>query len=127
MRFRGHQDRLAHVEEIDAIVAGWVADKTSMEIEETLIRAGVPVARAATVPEVTESRQIEARAMMVNVDHAFASQEVPLPGQPIKLSATPAKIRMPAPDIGEHNDEVYSRLLGLVPSRLDQLRAEHVI
>jgi crotonobetainyl-CoA:carnitine CoA-transferase CaiB-like acyl-CoA transferase len=127
MRFRGHQDRLAHVEEIDAIVAGWVADKTSMEIEETLIRAGVPVARAATVPEVTESRQIEARAMMVNVDHPFASQEVPLPDQPIKLSATPAKIRMPAPDIGEHNDEVYSRLLGLVPSRLDQLRAEHVI
>lgn len=126
-RFRGHQDRLAHVKEIDAIVADWVGRKTCMEVDVILKEAGVPVGRAATVPEVTDSAQIEARRLMVSVYHPCAGKEVPLPSQPIKLSATPAQIRMPAPRVGEHNDDVYSRILGLTPSSLAKLRADHAI
>ena len=126
-KFRGHQNRLAHVEAIDAIVAEWVAHRTCIEVETILNRVGVPVGRAATVPDITDSEQIKAREMMVGVYHPASGREVPLVGQPIKLSATPAQIRTPAPLVGEHNDDVYSRIVGLDSAAIAVLRAEHAI
>ena len=126
-KFRGHQDRLAHVEEIDAIVADWAAHKTCIGVEAILNRVGVPVGRVATVSDITDSRQIKARDMMVDVYHPASGREVPLVGQPIKLSATPAQIRRPAPLAGEDNDDVYSRIVGLDSAAIAALRAGHAI
>jgi crotonobetainyl-CoA:carnitine CoA-transferase CaiB-like acyl-CoA transferase len=45
-----------------------------------------------------------------------------------KLSETPGGIHSAAPsELGEHNDEVYSRLLGYTAERLAALRAAKVI
>jgi crotonobetainyl-CoA:carnitine CoA-transferase CaiB-like acyl-CoA transferase len=50
-----------------------------------------------------------------------------MPAPVPRLSATPAAITRPAPEIGQHTAEVYADLLGLTPADLDQLRAEGVI
>jgi formyl-CoA transferase len=44
-----------------------------------------------------------------------------------KLSATPAAIRHPGPELGAHNDEILGRELGLTPARLEELRAQGVV
>jgi formyl-CoA transferase len=45
-----------------------------------------------------------------------------------KLSATPGGIHSAAPtDLGQHNDEVYGKLLGFSAERLAALRASKVI
>jgi formyl-CoA transferase len=44
-----------------------------------------------------------------------------------KFSRTPARVRGPAPDMGEHNDAVYGGELGLDAARLAELKARNII
>jgi CoA:oxalate CoA-transferase len=46
---------------------------------------------------------------------------------PIKLSATPGSIDSPAPRLGEHNEEIYGKLLGFDHEKLDRLKKEGII
>ncbi len=64
--------------------------------------------------------------MLIDMEYPGIGR-IPLPGVPIKMSGTPGAIDMPAPEVGEHNQEVYSRLLGFTAGQLAQLKAEGVI
>jgi formyl-CoA transferase len=44
-----------------------------------------------------------------------------------KLSETPGSVRSPSPELGQHNDEVFLKLLGLAPGRYEELKARKVI
>ena len=46
---------------------------------------------------------------------------------PLRFTKTPVSIRTPAPEIGEHTDDVLSDYLGTSPEELKQLRADGVI
>jgi crotonobetainyl-CoA:carnitine CoA-transferase CaiB-like acyl-CoA transferase len=107
-------------------LGAWVADKTVDEVVNQLNEAGVPAGRVNTVPEVISEPQIQAREMIVELDHPNIGK-IPLLGIPIKLSETPGEIRTPAPAVGEHNEEVYGGLLGLSSDEISQLREEGVI
>ena len=48
-------------------------------------------------------------------------------GSPIKLDGAPGQPVRPAPALGEHTDEVLTKLAGCAPERLDDLRARKVI
>jgi crotonobetainyl-CoA:carnitine CoA-transferase CaiB-like acyl-CoA transferase len=50
-----------------------------------------------------------------------------LTGTHIKLSATPARLRSPAPQLGEHNAAVYGGVLDLTADKLAQLQLDGVI
>jgi CoA:oxalate CoA-transferase len=101
----------------------WVADKTVDELVSQLSEASIPIERVNTVPEALSNPQIQARGMIVELDHPNIGK-VPLIGIPIKLSETPREIKTPAPAIGEHNEEIYEGFLGLSSEQLSQLREE---
>jgi crotonobetainyl-CoA:carnitine CoA-transferase CaiB-like acyl-CoA transferase len=50
-----------------------------------------------------------------------------IPRIAIKLSETPGSIDRRAPKPGEHNEEVYGRLLGLTREEVGRLRGEGVV
>jgi formyl-CoA transferase len=48
-------------------------------------------------------------------------------GIPLRLSATPGRLRLPAPEFGQHTEEVLTGLLGYTWDDVARLRSEEVI
>jgi len=107
-------------------VANWVSERTVEEVVDTLAKVGVPVAPVNDLDAVMQNEQARARAMFVRVVHPQLG-EILLPGFHIKMSETPGDISKPAPLLGQHNREVYSRILGLSEEEIEELRREGVI
>jgi CoA:oxalate CoA-transferase len=97
-------------------VAAWI---------ERLNRAGVPCGRVLNLAEVFSDPQVQAQEMALEIDHP-GHGTVRMTGFPIKLSATPARLRRPAPALGEHTDEVL-RDLGYEAQRIAALREAGII
>jgi len=111
---------------IDQIVKEWVAQRTVDEVVNTLQGAGVPCEAVNNMYQLLDDPQIKAREMIVYDDNPDIGK-IPLPGTPLKLSLTPGRIGPPAPRLGEHNEEIYGKLLGYAPEKLSLLKQQGII
>jgi crotonobetainyl-CoA:carnitine CoA-transferase CaiB-like acyl-CoA transferase len=126
-RFSTQEARLAAQDELDGLVATWTVDLQKFETEQKLQAAGVPAAAVQKPRErVDEDPETERLGLWPTVQHS-AIGEVRVDGLPAKFSKTPWKIERGAPCLGEHNDEVFSELLGLSQEEINSLREEGVI
>lgn len=126
-RFSTHKRRLENKEAIDGVVKHWVSQHTCEEVEAILNGVSVPVAKVANVAEITDSKQVNARNMIVDIYHPGAGRNVSLIGQPIKISNVNETQWSPAPLVGQHNEQVYSTIVGLEKDSIEELRALGVI
>jgi crotonobetainyl-CoA:carnitine CoA-transferase CaiB-like acyl-CoA transferase len=118
---------LLGVDELEAeVVNKWTKEKTTDEVVDILEKTGVPVSAVMDLDEVQASPQALAREMFVKVNHPTMG-EIIEPGFPIKFSETKGDISAPAPLLGEHNVEVYTRLLGYSEEKVEELRKKGVI
>jgi CoA:oxalate CoA-transferase len=118
---------LLGVEELTPeLVDKWVKDQNTDDVVKILEETGVPVAAVMDLDEVQASPQAKAREMFVKVDHPTMGELV-LPGFPIKFSETKGDISAPSPLLGEHNVEVYTKVLGLTEEKVEELRKKGVI
>lgn len=118
--------RMANADLADEQVAAWAATRTSAEIGAALSAVGVPNARVRSIPEVVTSPQLKARDMIVEVEHPRLGT-LKLPGTPIKMEKSPPSIRKAPPLVGEDNDEIYGRVLGLNEAEIRSLRDDGAI
>jgi CoA:oxalate CoA-transferase len=125
-RFSTDRARGENAALIDRIVKEWVAQRTVDEVVDTLQGAGVPCEPVNTMYQLLDDPQIKAREMIVYADHPDLGR-IPLPGTPIKLSLTSGRIGAPAPKLGEHNEEIYGKLLGFNSEKLSQLKQRGII
>ena len=124
--FAASKTRLDNVDAIEAIVAAWVATVSSDDLLGLLKAAEVPAAKIATMAEVVEHPQVRHRDMIIDVQHPVAGR-VPMAGIPFKLSESPGSIRLPAPTLGQHNDEVLRDWLNCTHDDIAALRAANAI
>ncbi|HSE06540.1 MAG TPA: CaiB/BaiF CoA-transferase family protein [Methylomirabilota bacterium] len=113
-------------DEIAAIIQQWTAARAKAEVVRVLTTAGVPAAPVNNVAEMVADPQVRAREMFVELDHPVYGS-LTTTGTPLKLSETPGRVRWLAPMPGEHNEEVFVRVLGHTPEELARWRAEGVI
>ena len=125
-RFKDDRLRYKSRQAIQSVVEEWLKDKTVDEAIKILEQARVPCSRVNNIAEMVNDPQVAAREMLIDMEYPGIGK-VPLPGVVIKMSGTPGAIERPAPMAGEHNEEVYSSLLGFTPEQLQQLKAEGVI
>lgn len=125
-RFKDDTTRGQNRDIIEPIVGAWTKERTTKEILEKLTQARVPCDQINNVAQMFEHPQIKARETLVDVEYPDIGM-VPLTGITIKMSETPGTIETRAPQVGEHNQDVYGKLLGLTPQEISQLEAEGVI
>ena len=127
-RYSTHQARGARQQELDARVGRWTATLTTREVLAILARpeTAVPSGLIYRAPDMLTDPHFIAREAIVTTAHPQLG-ELRMQNVAPKLSETPGRIRAPAPELGQHNDEVYLRLLGLAPERYARLRLAKVI
>lgn len=92
----------------------------------TLLNAGkVPCGKVRTVKEALELEQTKAREMVVEMEDELRGR-IKMLGIPTKLSATPGKIRLMPPLLGEHTDEILKEI-GYEDSKIQALKAENAV
>ena len=78
------------------------------------------------VGEVMHDRHMHERGMLEWIEHDEIGRIV-VPTSPLRFhGATPVATK-PSPKLGEHNAEIYGRLLGLTADVLQALSEEQVI
>lgn len=119
-RFVSNDSRMRHRAEIRHELEAHFRERTSSEWIELLNKQGVPAGAVNTVEEALNDPQVKHRNMVVDVEHP-GHGNVRMMGSPIKQSSNPDYLRYPAPDIGQHTEEVL-REFGYSASELEGLR-----
>ncbi|MGH3096912.1 MAG: CaiB/BaiF CoA transferase family protein [Streptosporangiales bacterium] len=104
-RFVDLPARMEHIDELQGEIEAITTTVATDDWIDRLDRAGVPGGPVLTYDQALANPHIQAREMVVEVDHPVMGRMKTL-GNPAKMSATPISVRRPAPLLGEHTREV---------------------
>jgi crotonobetainyl-CoA:carnitine CoA-transferase CaiB-like acyl-CoA transferase len=124
-RFNPLSQRLKNVDELEREIEAVFATQPTAHWVEKLDAAGVPGGPVYTYDQILHDPHIEARKMVVEMDHPKIGRMKSL-GIPVKSTGELLSIRQPAPWLGQHTDEVL-RTLGYDDKYIDALHAEGVL
>ena len=125
-RFQTPQGRVAHIDEVDGVVANWVRRHTLDEVLDAFREAQAAIGPVYDIAQIMEDPQYEARDDIVTIEDEDLG--------PIKmtnafpyLSLTPGQVRHAGPRKGQHNEDILGGELGLSANEQRQLREKGVI
>lgn len=124
-RFATAEARSANRANLNAEIEAVTRTATSAQWIERLNDAGVPCGPINQINEVFDDPQVRHLGIATPVEHPTIGR-IELVGQPISLSRTPWELRTPAPEAGQHTDEVL-RELCYEPEEIIALRDEGVV
>ncbi len=121
--------RVANNDKVDAIVAAWAAGLTMAEVVECLNKAEIAASPVRGIDDLLEWKHLREREMLQPIAHPSISPpyEVVAPNFPVKFGKSYQGYQTAAPLLGQHNEEIYSGLLGLSLGEIERLRSENVI
>ena len=126
-RFAGTEQRAIHGEEFDRIIIDAVKDRTMAEMFKTAcVKHRILFGISQTPEDLANCHQLEARDFYQEVDHPVIGK-IKVPFRLFNMTETSPRYRMPAPLLGQHNEEVYTQLLSYAKDDLAKLRELNVI
>jgi crotonobetainyl-CoA:carnitine CoA-transferase CaiB-like acyl-CoA transferase len=78
------------------------------------------------VDDLPDDPQVQANDYIVEIDHPQCGK-TKMVGVPVQLSETPGSVRAPAPELGQHTEEILLDVLGWEWDRISALREKKVI
>jgi crotonobetainyl-CoA:carnitine CoA-transferase CaiB-like acyl-CoA transferase len=121
-RFKDDGARLENRDILNDRMAAWCAQRTNAEALRELDVASLPAGPVLSPQQVLDHEQVQAIGAFQTVDYPGVPAPAPLLRTPIQFSATPATIRTPPPQIGEHTDAILFEL-GYSATAIDALHA----
>jgi crotonobetainyl-CoA:carnitine CoA-transferase CaiB-like acyl-CoA transferase len=124
-RFAENADRMAHLEELEDALAPYFKRHASDDLLARFEAVGVPAGPVYDVLQMHADPQVQARDMVVEVEHAKLGPVRTL-GLPVKFSDTPGKVRAGAPLYGQHTRAVLGEH-GFNDAEIERLLAEGAV
>ena len=124
-RFREPGDRKAREEELAALLEEIFSQQSTAYWLETLEKAGMVAGPINDISQVYEDPQVIAREMKVDLEDPDLGTLHNI-GIPVKLSATPGRIRRRAPMLGEHSWEILTES-GFAEKEIEELFGSGVV
>ena len=124
-RFKTNAERIKRRQEVDGIVGEFIGKRTLAASVAFFEEAGVTAGPVYDIGQFLEDPHVQERGIVVDAPDDEMS-ETPMHAPVPRLSGTPAVLRMPAPAIGQHNDEVYGRI-GYAADRRADLKQRGII
>ena len=124
-RFRTNAERVKHRHLVDAAVGGWIGQRSLAEAIAYFEEAGVTAAPVYDIAQFVEDPHVQERGILIDLpDNEMGT--VPMHAVTPRLDGTPGVIRTPAPEIGQHNDEIYAGI-GYSAERIRSLHDNGII
>lgn len=101
------------------------AEYTMQEIAAICDKVLIPGTMCSTTKEALEEPQLQERNMIITVEDANVGK-LEMPGRPVKFVGEKEDAMQTAPDLGEHNNEIYGAV-AVDSKELEHLQREGVI
>jgi crotonobetainyl-CoA:carnitine CoA-transferase CaiB-like acyl-CoA transferase len=124
-RFTNVALRVKHRAELQAEIEQTTVHSPRTYWLERCEAAGIPAGPIYSVPEALADRHAQARGMVQELPHPVAGR-VKVLGNPVKMSASPPRMRKAAPQPGEDTDTVLKEL-GLSSEDITALRKKRIV
>jgi formyl-CoA transferase len=123
--FKTNSERVKRRAEVDAIVGGFIKERRLADAIAFFEQAEVTAAPVYDIGQFLEDPHVQERGIVVEAPDEEVG-EVPMHAVVPRLSGTPGGLRSPAPAIGRHNHEIFSRI-GYSEERIAALQQKGVI
>ncbi len=122
---KDNSGRVQRVEEIDAAIGAWTAERDIVDVLRALDEAAVPAGRIYNVADIATDPHYRARGMIEQIQLDDGSS-LSLPGIVPKLSRTPGSHLRNAPSIGQDTEAVLQEI-GLSAEQIQALKARGIV
>ena len=122
-RFATSSARVAQVDEIEARIGQWTADRLDYEVMEACQRAGIAAGVVQNAEDLLRhDPQLAHRAFFEEIPH-FKKGVVVASGIPLGLTGTPGHTSYAGSAVGHDNEYVFREILGLSESEIERFVA----
>jgi crotonobetainyl-CoA:carnitine CoA-transferase CaiB-like acyl-CoA transferase len=125
-RFDSTQKRIQHADELDALIADWVAHRPLDEVLRIWDEHAVAGAPIYNVVDILADEQVKAREMLIEVDDEELGS-LRMHGVFPRMSETPGRVRHAGRPLGADNGAIFGDGLGRSAEQLERLRDAGVI
>jgi crotonobetainyl-CoA:carnitine CoA-transferase CaiB-like acyl-CoA transferase len=125
-RFATLTSRLAHQDELDAIITDWTRTREAIDLETILQEHDIAASVVQRLYDLYDDPQLRHRGHFVPREHPIHGA-ITVENSRFTLSRTPARIGRAAPTLGRDNHEVLGAMLGYSAARIADLEAQGVL
>jgi crotonobetainyl-CoA:carnitine CoA-transferase CaiB-like acyl-CoA transferase len=124
--FNSGAERAKHADVLDKMVGDWIAARDFDEVVGAFESQQAAVAPIYDIRQIMEDPQFQALGSITTVDDPDLVS-LKMQNVMFRLSDTPGRIQWAGRRLGQDNEDVYMRLLGVGSDRLKELAARGVI
>jgi len=119
------KSRLENQDKLDRLVEEWTVSHSAEEVMSLMQTAGVAAGVVQNGQDLDNDPQLKHRHFYWKLDHPNDIGSFSYSGMPARLSKTPYEIKR-APMLGEHNEHVFTQILGMSDEEFVHLMSDGV-
>src|SRR5438874_1769167 len=117
--------RLPRLRHIFNTIEQWTMTKTKFEVMDICNAVDIPVGPILSMKEIAEEPSLRKTGTVVEVDHPTRGKYLTV-GNPVKMSDSITEVKR-SPLLGEHTDEILSKVLGYSGKEMAEIKASGAI